>query len=233
MDVLDANFLISATDVSQLPPPAYAEVAFAGRSNVGKSSLINSLAQRRKLVRTSSTPGCTRGINLFRLSLRGALVDFVDLPGYGFAQRSKEERKSWGPLIEGFLRERPGLHLVIVIVDVRRGLEDDDRQLLDFLGHLGRNALVVATKLDKLAPSQQKTTLFKLEKEAGVPVLGYSSETHEGRDAVWRRILRACAIELAPAPVAEKAPAKATAAKPHAAKASPKAKKAASGSKAR
>ncbi len=195
MDVLDARFLLSATDVGQLPAPVFAEVAFAGRSNVGKSSLINSLAQRKKLVRTSSTPGCTRGINLFRLALRGAEIDFVDLPGYGFAQRSKEERRSWGPLIESFLEGRAGLALVIVIVDVRRGLEEDDRQLLEFLSSVNRKALVVATKLDKLAPSQRKTTLAALQKAAGVGVVGYSSETHEGRDLLWRRILSSCAIE--------------------------------------
>src|SRR4051794_28829777 len=104
MDIVDAQFLTTAMTAATLPPPLFAELAFAGRSNVGKSSLINNLAQRTKLARTSSTPGCTRGLNLFRLTLRGgAQLDFVDLPGYGFAQRSKSERAGWGPMIEGFL----------------------------------------------------------------------------------------------------------------------------------
>ena len=94
----DAQFVASATDVEGLPPPTFAEIAFAGRSNVGKSSLINCLLERKKLVRTSSTPGCTRGLNLYRLTLRGgAQLDFVDLPGYGFAQRSKSERATRSP----------------------------------------------------------------------------------------------------------------------------------------
>ena len=108
MDVLDAEFVAGATALGQLPAPTFAEVAFAGRSNVGKSSLINNLVQRKKLVRTSSAPGCTRAINIFRVRLRTdgdeAHLDLVDLPGYGYAQRSKAERKAWGPLIEGFLQ---------------------------------------------------------------------------------------------------------------------------------
>ena len=106
VEVRDARFLSAAMALGDLPPPAYAEIAFAGRSNVGKSSLINCLVARRKLVRTSRTPGCTRGINLFRVELGGdapATLDLVDLPGYGYAKRSKQERRSWGPLIERFL----------------------------------------------------------------------------------------------------------------------------------
>ena len=134
MDVLDAEFVAGATALGQLPAPTFAEVAFAGRSNVGKSSLINNLVRRKKLVRTSSAPGCSRAINIFRVRIRTnddeAHLDLVDLPGYGYAQRSKAERRSWGPLIEGFLRERPGLRGAVVIIDVRRGAQDDDVQLL-------------------------------------------------------------------------------------------------------
>jgi GTP-binding protein len=197
VDVLDAQFIASANELSRLPPPAFAEVAFAGRSNVGKSSLINSLARRLKLVRTSNTPGCTRGINVFRMTLRDAVIDFVDLPGYGFARRSKSERASWGPLIEGFLRDRPGLRGVVLIVDVRRGLEPDDQQLLEFLDHIGRPAWIVATKTDKLSASQRKTAVAKLAKTTGHKVFGYSSTTHEGRDAVFGQVLRACRVTVA------------------------------------
>ena len=200
MKIIDAQFLASATDLDQLPPPQRAEVAFAGRSNVGKSSLINRLCDRRKLVRTSSTPGCTRGINLFEITLRpegqeeNAILDLVDLPGYGFAKRSKAERKSWGPLMERFLAERPGLHAVVVIVDVRRGLEEDDEQLVDYLKHIGRRAIVVATKTDKVPKSKSKLAVKKVADEAGMRVMGFSSQSGDGRDALWRVLMRAAKL---------------------------------------
>lgn len=200
VEVLEARFVAGATTLPQLPPPVFAEIAFAGRSNVGKSSLINALTERKKLVRTSSTPGCTRGINIFRLRLRvpsaepeGAPtegeLDLVDLPGFGFARRSKGERKSWGPLIEGFLRERPGLRAVVLIVDVRRGPEEDDLELLEFLAHIGRPAVLVATKLDKVPKNQRKLALEALSREYR-PLYGFSAETGEGRDALWRALLK-------------------------------------------
>jgi GTP-binding protein len=195
MDVLGADFLLTAVNVAGLPPPLYAEVAFAGRSNVGKSSLINSLAQRKKLARTSGTPGCTRGLNLFRLTLRGgAKLDFVDLPGYGFAQRSKSERLSWGPMIEGFLRHRVGLRGVVLLVDVRRGLEDEEHELLAFLAHVKQRALVVATKMDRLPSNKQKPAVMALQKAGGVQALPYSAHTGAGRDALWRALLGLAAI---------------------------------------
>ena len=126
IQILDASFVASSTDLRTLPAPMFAEIAFAGRSNVGKSSLINSLVQRKNLVRTSGTPGCTRGINVFRVVLQAqsrAEIDFVDLPGYGYARRSKTERATWGPMIEAFLEQRPGLAAVVILVDVRRGFE--------------------------------------------------------------------------------------------------------------
>jgi len=192
MDILDARFIAAATTLGQLPAPARAEIAFAGRSNVGKSSLINSLVQRKKLVRTSSTPGCTRGINIFRVVLRDELeVDMVDLPGYGYAQRSKKERRAWGPLIEGFLAERPSLRAVVVIVDVRRGLEEDDAQLVEYLKHLGRRVIVVATKVDKLPASKRKPRLAEIRAQAGVRVLGFSATTAEGRPDLWQALVAA------------------------------------------
>ncbi len=190
----DARFLASANAVEGLPPPVFAEVAFAGKSNVGKSSLINALLSRRKLVRTSSTPGCTRALNLFRVELGDASFDFVDLPGYGYARRSKSERLAWGPMIEGFLQHRVGLRCVIVIVDVRRGITDEDRQLLEFLEHIGRDALLVATKLDKLPRNKRKPALAKLEREAGMRVYGFSAAEGLGREPLWRALLKATAI---------------------------------------
>lgn len=196
MDVLDAEFLAGATDLAHLPPPAYAEIAFAGRSNVGKSSLINSLLGRKKLVRTSSKPGATRGINFFRVTLRGGgHLDLVDLPGYGYAKRSKAERRSWGPLIEGFLETRAGLRAVVLIVDARRGLEEDDAELVHYLTDLDVGVFLVATKIDKLPAHQRKLAVEAIGKTAGRRVFPYSAETGEGRDALSRSLLRACAIE--------------------------------------
>jgi GTP-binding protein len=188
--VQEATFLMSARSVAELPAPTFAELVFAGKSNVGKSSLINSLTNRRKLARVSATPGCTRGINLFRIEAGDAVVHFVDLPGYGYAERSKSERKAWGPMIEGFLRERVGLSLVVVIVDVRRGITEEDAQLLEFLDSLKHPSVVVATKLDKLPPSKQKPSLAALTKEAGRKVIGFSSETGAGREELLLRLLR-------------------------------------------
>jgi GTP-binding protein len=197
MDILEAEFLTTAMNVATLPPPLFAEVAFAGRSNVGKSSLINALAQRKKLARTSSTPGCTRGLNLFRLTLRGgAHLDFVDLPGYGYAQRSKDERKSWGPMIEGFLKKRVGLRGVVILVDARRGLESEEHDLLEFLRHIGQASLVVATKIDQLSASKRKPRALELAKEAGTRVVTFSANTGEGRDQLLRAVLKLAAIEL-------------------------------------
>jgi GTP-binding protein len=196
MDVIAAELVTTAMNVESLPAPLFAEVAFAGRSNVGKSSLINSLAHRRKLARTSSTPGCTRGLNLFRLTLRdGARIDFVDLPGYGFAQRSRSERLSWGPMIEGFLRHRAGLRGVVLLVDVRRGLEDEEHELLEFLKHVGQKALIVATKIDRLPLNQRKPTQHALEQASGVRALGFSAATGAGRDDLWRALTRFAGIE--------------------------------------
>jgi GTP-binding protein len=192
--ITDARYIATSTSIDGLPPPAFAEVAFAGRSNVGKSSLINCLVERNKLVRTSNTPGQTRGISIFRVDLKGAggeraSVDFVDLPGYGYAKRSKGERKSWGPMIEGFLEGRVGLCAVVVIIDARRGLEDTDEQLLEYLAHIGRPAVIVATKIDKLTKAERAPHLAQIAARAGTKPYAASSETREGREAIFERVL--------------------------------------------
>ena len=193
------KFVAGATALGQLPAPTFAEVAFAGRSNVGKSSLINNLVRRKKLVRTSGAPGCTRAINIFRVRIRTnddeAHLDLVDLPGYGYAQRSKAERRSWGPLIEGFLRERPGLRGAIVIIDIRRGAQDDDLQLLEFLESVEVTPILVATKIDKLPASKRKLAVAALRRELDRPLIGYSSVTGDGREALWKRILSVSNID--------------------------------------
>jgi GTP-binding protein len=206
VDVRDARFLALAVDVAGLPAPAFAEIAFAGRSNVGKSSLINNLVVRKKLVRTSNTPGATRGLGLFRADFvvqrkdqepQTATLDLVDLPGYGYAKRSKHERRGWGPMIEGYLERRISLRTVVLIVDVRRGPGEEDEQLLEYLDHIGKPTILVATKLDKLPPSQQLLEVAKIKASVGRPVVGVSSETGEGRDRLWTRILAAAGIGLA------------------------------------
>jgi GTP-binding protein len=186
----NAEFVMAASDVRDLPAPVYAELAFAGKSNVGKSSLINTLAARRSLARTSSTPGRTRQLCLLRLALREGTIDFIDLPGYGYAKVSKAERRSWGDMIERFLERRPGLRGVVLIIDIRRGIGDDDRQLLEFLAEHERPALLVATKIDKLARSKVQPALAALRKDAGCRVLPFSAETREGRDELWRALLQ-------------------------------------------
>jgi GTP-binding protein len=200
MEVHDATFIAAATRTDGLPPPMFAEIAFAGRSNVGKSSLINSMARRNKLVRTGSTPGLTRQIQIFRMKLRDAELDFVDLPGYGYAARSKTERASWGPMIEGFLRERAGLRGVLVLVDARRGLEDDDRQLLDFLDSIQIPSFVVATKVDKLGSNDRRKQLEALKRDAGRQIIGYSVTANLGRDELWKVVLDACSIVVSTKP---------------------------------
>ncbi len=196
-DVLKAEFVAATSeDSDSLPAPALTEIAFAGRSNVGKSSLMNTLLQRRGLVRTSSTPGCTRGVNMFLAETRGGLtIHLVDLPGYGFAKRSKEERLRWGPLLEGYLQTRATLRGVILLCDVRRGIEDDDAQLLEFAslhrpGQAPLETLVVATKLDLLPKSARKPALAAVAKAAGRRVVGFSSVEGDGREDVWRFIDR-------------------------------------------
>jgi GTP-binding protein len=189
VQIHDARFIASARTIDALPPPLFFEVAFAGRSNVGKSSLINRLLNRRKLVRTSGTPGCTRGIDLYRVQISEATVDFVDLPGYGYSKRSKAERFSWGPLIDNYLRARENLRTVVVIVDLRRGIQEEDRQLLDFLVHLKRSTILVATKIDKLPLNRQKTELSRLRKEFACTLIGFSAETGAGRDALFKALL--------------------------------------------
>ena len=164
------------------PEATLPEIAFAGRSNVGKSSLINTLLRRKKMVRVSNTPGRTREINFFRVNDAFMLVD---LPGYGYARVSKEARASWKPLIEGYLRTSPQLRGIVQLVDARHDPTKDDLGMLDFLADTGIPTILVATKTDKLKPRELDARLRELAGVAGVEaadVLPFSSATGAGRD---------------------------------------------------
>jgi GTP-binding protein len=207
-DVIEAEFVFGAQTAEQLPAPLTAEIAFAGRSNVGKSSLMNALLGRRNLVRTSSTPGCTRQINFFDLKARdGSQFRLVDLPGYGYAKRSKSERSAWAELIEAYLTERDVLRAVVVLVDARRGLEEDEAQLIEFVRAREispARAILVATKIDKLPKSQRKAALARLAAPKGIAIYGASAITGDGIDALWKALRRASFVG---APEAAEAPA--------------------------
>lgn len=193
--IVSAEFSAAAKAQAELPAPLQIEIAFAGRSNVGKSSLLNKLMNRKNLARTSSTPGCTRQINFFSVrTVHGIHLNLVDLPGYGYAKRSKEERKLWAELIDGYLLERPTLRAVAVLVDVRRGLEEDDLGLLEMLasGSSTRTqfkTLIVATKLDKLRAGERASALAKI-KAPGASIFGVSTELPETVSALWTSLER-------------------------------------------
>jgi GTP-binding protein len=195
--VKTAEFEAGATKLDGLPPATVPEIAFAGRSNVGKSSLMNALVERTGLVRTSSTPGCTRALNLFSVTMGdGAAYRFVDLPGYGYAKLSKAEKSRWGAMIEGYLKDRPTLRAVVLLVDIRRGFEEDDGQLKEFVETCRSGAsevavILVATKLDKLALSKRKPALAAFKHATGLGPIGFSAVSGEGRDALWARIEKA------------------------------------------
>jgi GTP-binding protein len=187
---MDAAFLRSAFRKDQYPPADRPEVAFAGRSNVGKSSLLNALVNRKNLARTSSTPGRTQALNFFRVDDR---FTFVDLPGYGYARVSLDVKKSWRGMVEAYLRGRPTLRAVVVILDIRRDLEEDDRSLMEWLKQEGKHVIPVLTKADKLKRRERAARVHTMESDlSGVvpqkPVL-FSAKTGEGRKELWDRIL--------------------------------------------
>lgn len=188
-----SRFLAAATDVAQFPAPSLPEIAFLGRSNVGKSSVINSLVGT-KLARTSSTPGRTRAINFFEIRWPGKPhpeLIFTDLPGYGYARISREISQEWPRFIEPYLNQRSTLVLCIALVDVNVPPQQNDRQLLDFLSASRRDFLLVGTKADRLSNNQLNQALRTLgEQYPTARLLPYSSKTGAGRDELWKQIRR-------------------------------------------
>lgn len=164
------------------PDAGLPEVAFAGRSNVGKSSLLNRLVHRKKFARVSNTPGRTREINFFKVN--GQFV-LVDLPGYGYARISKERRAEWKPLIESYLRGSHELRGIVQLLDVRHDPTPDDQRMLEFLGDLGVPTIVVLTKIDKLTPAECSRRIANVARELGLDddqVIPFSAVTGEGRN---------------------------------------------------
>lgn len=164
------------------PESSLPEIAFAGRSNVGKSSLLNRLIHRKKFARVSNTPGRTREVNFFKVN--DAFI-LVDLPGYGYARVSKEQRAEWRPLIEGYMRRSDQLRGIVQLIDVRHEPTDDDRQMLDFLGELGVPTIVVLTKTDKLKPKEKAERVFAIARDLALDteqVIPFSAVNGEGRN---------------------------------------------------
>ena len=194
------RFVTSAADPGQFPPPGAPEIAFVGRSNVGKSSLINSLVGN-KIAKTSNTPGRTQTINFFQVRRPGKPhPDFVfaDLPGYGFARVPKEITTQWAKFINPYLAERESLALCVVLVDVNIPPQELDVQLLDWLRHQERNFILAATKADRVSGNQLRTSLHKLAEQLGVErdqIIPFSSKARVGYDELWRAIKAAARVE--------------------------------------
>jgi GTP-binding protein len=189
-----SRFLISASDAAHFPAPSLPEIAFLGRSNVGKSSVINALVGA-KIARTSNTPGRTRSINFFEIRRAGhpqPELLFTDLPGYGYAKVSREISQDWARFVDPYLTERPSLALCVALIDTNIPPQPSDRQLLEFLAATKRNHLIVATKCDRLSGNEMRQALRTLSQEyAQTPMVPFSAKTGAGKDDLWAQILRA------------------------------------------
>jgi GTP-binding protein len=184
---ISAEFVLSASGPERFPREEYPEIAFLGRSNVGKSSLINALLGEKGLAFTSNKPGCTQAINFYRV---GGLYYFVDLPGYGYARVSKDQTLQWKQLIESYLLERKVLDLSVLVLDSRRGWMERDLDLKRWLEVHRKPYLVVATKVDKLNQSERHRSLASLNKDAGELVMSCSATTGRGMREIWQAITK-------------------------------------------
>jgi len=196
---MEVSFVKSAYRESHYPPPDRPEVAFAGRSNVGKSSLINTLVHRKGLAKTSATPGRTQALNFFSVADRFYLVD---LPGYGYAVASREAKKSWQRMIEIYLSHRDNLRAVVVILDIRRDPSKGDAELIQWLKEYRRKVILVLTKSDKLSRHQVISRAQSIGEELkgiseDLPTV-FSAKTKQGREEIWGKIMQAAEIEGLP-----------------------------------
>ncbi|PIP07409.1 MAG: YihA family ribosome biogenesis GTP-binding protein [Syntrophobacteraceae bacterium CG23_combo_of_CG06-09_8_20_14_all_50_8] len=188
MKILAAAFVKSAVLPSQYPSGFLPEIAFAGRSNVGKSSLINTLTQRRGLARTSNAPGCTQLINFFTVNDR---LSLVDLPGYGFARVPEAVKKNWGPMVETYLKERQALRLVVLVLDVRRNPGEHDLSLFKWFESYRIPCLVALTKTDKLSKQQvmnRRRVIMNHLTEQAASAICFSARTGAGKEELWQEI---------------------------------------------
>lgn len=190
MQVKTAQFITSAVKPAQYPPPDFPEVAFAGRSNVGKSSLINTLVNRKRLVKTSSTPGRTQLINFF---LVNGTLSLVDLPGYGYAKVPAAVKKKWGPMIETYITTRPVLAAVVLLMDIRRTPREEELRLFDWLAHYSIPVVPVLTKADKLSKTKQQKQLQAIARTLDISeqeLILFSAKSRLGKEALWQRVAR-------------------------------------------
>jgi len=195
MRIKSTTFIKSAVKPADYPPPCLPEIAFAGRSNVGKSSLINVLVERKGLVRTSSTPGRTQLINFFDVN---GCLNLVDLPGYGYAKVPLEVKRQWGPMMERYLAGRETLQGVVLILDIRRTPADGDLQMLSWLRSYGRRPIIVLTKTDKLTKNERAKQVALIAKTLEIPrdqLLLFSALNREGRDQIWQTIVTVAGLE--------------------------------------
>ena len=188
MKILAAAFVKSAVLPSQYPSGFLPEIAFAGRSNVGKSSLINTLTQRKGLARISNAPGCTQLINFFTVNDR---LSLVDLPGYGFARVPEAVKKNWGPMVETYLKERQALRLVVLVLDVRRNPGEHDLSLFKWFESYRIPCLVALTKTDKLSKQQvmnRRRVIMNHLTEQAASAICFSARTGAGKEELWQEI---------------------------------------------
>lgn len=186
MNVTKSSLLITAGSKSQFPDNGLIEIAFAGKSNVGKSSLINTLINRKGLARTSAQPGKTQTINFYDIQ---DTFNFVDLPGYGYAKVSKERREKWGKLIEDYLSHRESLKQVILLVDIRHEVSENDKMMYDWISYYHPHVIVIATKADKIKRSQLLKHLSIIRKGLGLSpedkLIAFSAENKQGKEQIW------------------------------------------------
>ena len=189
MVIKKAEIITSAVNPDQYPNTGWPEVALAGRSNVGKSSLINSLVNRKALARTGNTPGMTRIINFYNIN---DSLTLVDLPGYGYAKVSRGERESWGQLAETYLNSRENLKMILLLVDIRHEPTPDDVIMLNYIRASGRDYAIIATKADKIGRSEYRKHMDRIKAVLGLDneheIIAFSSVKRIGIDEIWSKI---------------------------------------------